>query len=237
MKAVVVGGETRIGSEDGQAGGREHGHQRTKRSESLNEREGDLRGRSVGMRRNELDGTGVRVYGVDVDAQQVANAGRDADNLAQRRRRHHNRIPDARVICVPHAPEKLAERGVDVESGAIPSVTLRLSPKPLPAALAAPRTPRATGPPATTFPTTGSELMTRLRSAGRPAWRHQARTMPPTSSPEPRWVPSTGPTCVQNSGPAPKIAVPRATRWSASSTDWACCTIQSVAPRSCSSSR
>ena len=64
MKAVVVGGETRIGSEDGQAGGREHGHKRTKRSESLNEREGDLRGRSVGMRRNELDGTGVTALAV-----------------------------------------------------------------------------------------------------------------------------------------------------------------------------
>ena len=64
-----------------------------------------------------------------------------------------------------------------------------------------------------------------------------ARAMPPTSTPEPRWAPSTGPTCVQKSGPAPKIAVPWVTSRSASSRAWACCTIQSVAPRSCKASR
>jgi hypothetical protein len=82
-----------------------------------------------------------------------------------------------------------------------------------------------------TFPYGGSS-----RRSADVARRH-ARTTPPTSIPQPRWVPRTGPTCVQNSGAVPKIAVPWATRCSASSEDWACCTIQSVAPRSCSSSR
>src|SRR5215204_7163090 len=63
------------------------------------------------------------------------------------------------------------------------------------------------------------------------------RATPPTSIPEPRCVPSTGPTSVQNSGPAPKISLPWVTRCSASSGDCACCTTQSLAPRSRSSCR
>ncbi len=53
---------------------------------------------------------------------------------------------------------------------------------------------------------------------------------PPTSSPAPRWAPRTGPTSVQKRGSEPKISRPLATMRSASSGDWACWTIQSVAP-------
>ena len=45
-------------------------------------------------------------------------------------------------------------------------------------------------------------------SRGSPAWNGSGATTPPTSIPEPRCAPSTGPTSVQNSGPAPKILVP-----------------------------
>ena len=55
--------------------------------------------------------------------------------------------------------------------------------------------------------------------------------MPPTSIPEPRCAPSTGPTSVQNSGSLPKIALPSATRRSASPGACACWTTQSLAPR------
>lgn len=48
------------------------------------------------------------------------------------------------------------------------------------------------------------------------------RVIPPTSIPEPRCAPSTGPTSVQNSGSEPKIAVPSATSSSASALDCAC---------------
>jgi SAM-dependent methyltransferase len=50
----------------------------------------------------------------------------------------------------------------------------------------------------------------------------ETQPMPPTSIPEPRWAPSTGPTWVQKSGALPKISVPAATSASASSGDWAC---------------
>src|SRR3954454_16509548 len=41
-----------------------------------------------------------------------------------------------------------------------------------------------------------------------PELRQGAGATPPTSRPEPRWAPRTGPTCVQKSGSAPRISRP-----------------------------